>query len=202
MSAGLDNQVREQAGKRRQRHASPGKVKQPNIFRKKNDLWEVCYQDKMVQLAEVKGFHDLVRLMAAPGSEVHCTEIMGVVDTLGREEASIDKKALQSYEARIRELREEIEEADEMNDPVRREKCSLELEQLTDHIAKAMGLGGRNRQLKAPAERARSAVTWRIRSAIKKIESAHPALGRHLANAIRTGTFCCYEPEKALEWHL
>ena len=39
------------------------------------------------------------------------------------------------------------------------------------------------------------AVTWRIRNAIKKIASAHPRLGRHLENSVRTGTFCVYEPE-------
>ena len=46
-------------------------------------------------------------------------------------------------------------------------------------------------------ERARSAVTWRIRNAIKKIGQAHPRLGRHLENAVRTGTFCVYQPEVA-----
>jgi hypothetical protein len=89
-----------------------------------------------------------------------------------------------------------------MNDLGRSEKLTVELEQLTDHITKAMGLGNRTRRLKAPAERARAAVTWRIRSAIKKIGAIHPALGQHLTNSIRTGTFCCYNPEKNLMWQL
>jgi hypothetical protein len=49
------------------------------------------------------------------------------------------------------------------------------------------------------AERARSAVTWRIRSAIKKIAPAHPRLGRHIENTVRTGTFCVYVPETPIE---
>jgi hypothetical protein len=52
------------------------------------------------------------------------------------------------------------------------------------------------------AERARSAVTWRIRNAIKKTASAHPRRGRHLKKSIRAGTFCVYEPEVATDWVL
>jgi hypothetical protein len=43
-------------------------------------------------------------------------------------------------------------------------------------------------------------VTWRIRSALTKIEDAHPALGRHLRNSVRTGTFCSYRPERMVDW--
>jgi hypothetical protein len=45
-------------------------------------------------------------------------------------------------------------------------------------------------------------VTWRIRSAIKKVASAHPRLGRHLDNAVRTGHFCVYQPEAVIGWLL
>ena len=64
------------------------------------------------------------------------------------------------------------------------------------------GLGGRARKAGDHAERARSAVTWRIRSAITRIEAVHPALGRHLKNSVRTGTFCAYTPEERFDWHL
>jgi len=52
------------------------------------------------------------------------------------------------------------------------------------------------------AERARSTVTWRIRHAIRRIGQAHPALGRHLANAVRTGLFCSYRPERRIDWRI
>jgi len=52
------------------------------------------------------------------------------------------------------------------------------------------------------AEKARMAVTWRIRHAIRKIEAAHPELGRHLANSLRTGTFCTDRPERPVAWQL
>ena len=44
------------------------------------------------------------------------------------------------------------------------------------------------------AERARKAVTARIRDAIRRITEAHPELGAHLDRTVRTGTTCRYEP--------
>jgi hypothetical protein len=45
------------------------------------------------------------------------------------------------------------------------------------------------------AERARLSVTKNIRGAIEKIREANPALGRHLANSIKTGYLCSYSPD-------
>ena len=75
-----------------------------------------------------------------------------------------------------------------------------ELDRIVETLSGALGLGGRARRIGSAAERARSAVTWRIRSAIRKIAAAHPRLGRHLDNSVRTGTFCAYEPETAVNW--
>ena len=44
------------------------------------------------------------------------------------------------------------------------------------------------------AERARKAVTARIRDAIRRIGAAHPDLGAHLDRTVRTGTTCRYDP--------
>jgi hypothetical protein len=85
-------------------------------------------------------------------------------------------------------------------DDARAETAREELDKLTDALAAAFGLGGRPRKSGHPAERARSAVTWRIRSALGKVEEAHPALGRHLRNSVRTGTFCSYRPERPGGW--
>jgi TolB-like protein/tetratricopeptide (TPR) repeat protein len=174
----------------------------PNSFKPENGMWHMRFEDKAIQLQEVKGFHDLARLMDTPGVEVHCTEMMGNPDSFMENDPVLDDKAKQSYEQRIRDLRDEIRNAEEMNDLIRAEKFKSELDQLTHHLAKALGIGRRPRKLNAAAERARAAVTWRLRSAIKKIEAAHPALGQHLANTIRTGTFCSYTPEKDQNWHL
>jgi hypothetical protein len=62
----------------------------------------------------------------------------------------------------------------------------------------AAGRGGGTRQINPAHERARAAVTWRIRAAIRKIAAAHGSLGRHLDNAVKTRSRCVYAPEKPL----
>lgn len=176
--------------------------RQGNIFKKQKDLWHMAFEGTSINLPEIKGFFDLARLLATPGEEVHCTELMGAPDSLSDHDTAIDEKARQAYAQRIRDLHNEIATAEEMNDLGRMETLSSELDQLTEHLTKALGLGQRLRPLNAPAERARAAVTWRIRNAIKKIKTAHPALGHHLTQAIRTGNFCAYAPEKDQIWDL
>ena len=114
----------------------------------------------------------------------------------------LDPQARREYRKRIEELQAEAERAEAQNDAPRTERLRSELEAVVDELAKATGLRGRSRQIADTAERARSAVTWRIRSAIKKISAAHPRLGHHLSNSIRTGSFCSYSPETATAWKL
>jgi hypothetical protein len=40
-----------------------------------------------------------------------------------------------------------------------------------------------------------------VEMAQKKIAKAHPQLGRHLETAVRTGTFCLYQPERPVDRH-
>jgi TolB-like protein len=201
VSAGLDCHGCDRVFAKQKAPPAPS-FTQPNTFKNKNGLWHMTYEDRSIQIQEVKGFHDLARLLTTPGREVHCMKMMGSPDSVGEDTPAMDRKALNAYEERIRDLRQEIREAREMNDLGRSEQLTGELDQLTEHITKTLGMGRRSRRLNTETERARAAVTWRIRSAIKKIGTAHPALGHHLTNAIHTGTFCCYDPEKDQTWHL
>ena len=103
---------------------------------------------------------------------------------------------------RLAELQREIDDADRDNDPARGSRAREEMDALVEALAGALGLGGRSRSLGSATERARSAVTWRIRSAVRKIATVHPALGRHLENSIRTGTYCSYQPERPIDWDI
>jgi hypothetical protein len=49
-------------------------------------------------------------------------------------------------------------------------------------------------------ERARKAVTNRIRQTLARVASVHQALGLHLRNAVHTGTRCVYTPERPTRW--
>ncbi|MEM8952643.1 MAG: tetratricopeptide repeat protein [Verrucomicrobiota bacterium] len=181
---------------------SPIKVAQNDhpVFRLENNLRIVAYEGAKTRLPEIKGFKDIERILANKDAEIHCTELMGNVSEDGAPDEIMDAKARSEYARNIRELQADLEDAKAANDSARAESIREELDPLIDHLAKSVGVGGRSRKMAAPAERARSAVTWRIRSAIRKIEAAHPALGRHLENSIRTGTFCAYSPEKPVHW--
>ena len=67
----------------------------------------------------------------------------------------------------------------------RAERAQVELDAVVEHLAAALGLGGRSRSGAGTAERARSAVTQRIRATIRRLGDEHPELGRHLEASIR-----------------
>jgi hypothetical protein len=98
------------------------------------------------------------------------------------------------------ELQAEIDEAQAANDPARADHAQVELDALVEHLSAALGLRGRARGTGTSAERARSAVTYRIRAAIKRIQDVHPDLARHLDHSVRTGTWCVYRPEMPVTW--
>lgn len=181
--------------------ALPDKASHQNVFRKEQDVWEVSFLGQSVLLTEVKGFYDLFTLLLRQREEIHCTELMQSENPADADEV-FDEKAKHNYKKRIQSLQEDLTEAEAMQDYERAETLSRELDQLIEHVTKAIGMGGKTRKLKSPVERSRAAVTLRIRSAIKKISQSHPDLGMHLTNAVKTGTFCTYHPEQEMSWVL
>jgi len=169
-------------------------------FRRDGRVWHVSYAGQGAQLVELKGFHDLATLLSAPGEPVHCLELSGAPPTAGSRHEVLDSQARHEYRSRIEELQSELERAESDNDPGRAESARAELDAVIDELSRAAGLGGRTRAMASDAERARTATTWRIRSAIKKIRAAHPRLGQHLDNSVRTGAFCVYAPETPPNW--
>jgi hypothetical protein len=173
------------------------------MFRREGELWTLMFQGQIARLPQAKGFDDLAKLMARPGIEVHCLELADrPVEQGGGDDRMLDDRARREIRTRARELQRDIEEADAANDLARAARARQEMEQILEALSGAIGLGGRSRTLGGAAERARSSVTWRIRSAIKRIGAVHPRLARHLRNAVRTGTFCVYQPESPIDWTL
>jgi tetratricopeptide (TPR) repeat protein len=192
-----------------------------NEFRRHGDVWTVAFDGQAVQLKDSKGLRDIAILLRRPGAEVHCSELIAAVEgsapraPSGRELAEagiserewvgdevLDQQAREAYRKRLVELREELEEAEEGNDIERAARARREMDLLAGELAAAFGLGGRSRKTGDPTERARKAVTERIRAVINRVERAHPALGRHLRHSIHTGTFCSYRPEAPPDWAL
>jgi hypothetical protein len=114
------------------------------------------------------------------------------------------RDARASYRRRLVDLRDELAEAAAYGDLGRTDRLRAEMEFLTEELASAMGIGGSPRRVGGPSERARSAVTQNIRSALKRLVQALPVLDAPLARRIRTGAFCVYEPDpsRPVPWEL
>ena len=189
---------------RSQVRVRPSEIARPdgNTFLRENDVWSISYHGTGARLVGLKGFYDISRLLAQPDEPLHCLELSGAPLSSSAPDQILDEQARREYRRRIEELQQELEQAEADHDPARAEPARHELDTLIDELARATGFHGRSRKMANAAERARSAVTWRIRSAIKKIRAAHPRLGQHLSNSIRTGNFCVYSPEIAIRWEL
>jgi tetratricopeptide (TPR) repeat protein len=198
--------------------AEAGATPEGNVFRKEGDFWTVGFANRVARLKDAKGLRDLARLLAQPGREMHVLDLAdGRGSRRGLDRASaaaqglraagdswevIDAEAREAYKTRLGELDADLEEADRAGDIERSARAREERDALVAQLAAAYGLGGRARRSGDAAERARSAVTWRIRDALVRIEAAHPELGHHLRHSVRTGTFCVYDPEEPADWCL
>lgn len=170
------------------------------VFRRTGDHWEVTFDNRTVHLIHTKGMGDLAVLIAHPGRDVHCVELAGAAVEQPSTGEVIDPSARRAYEERVRELQAELDQADADHDIGRAEQARQELDAIVDHLTVALGLAGHARRSAGTAERARTAVTQRVRSTVRRIADAHPALGNHLERSVRTGTYCSYRPDRAVDW--
>lgn len=179
----------------------PAPTTSPSLV-ERGAVWDVAYRGREVTVRASKGLADLAVLVASPGREHHCLDLTGA----GVQESStgevIDAEARRAYEQRIRDLQEDIDDAESSNDVGRAERAQAQLDALVDHLTAAIGRGGRTRRASATAERARTAVTQRLRATMRQIGELHPELGRHLRASVRTGLYCSYEPPEATAWEI
>jgi tetratricopeptide (TPR) repeat protein len=187
------------------------------VFRREGDYWTVAYAGQTAHLRDMKGLRYLACLLRRPGREVHVLELVreaeglpteparglssgAVVETglrrsrLDEADRLFDPQAKAAYRRRLHELEEDLEEARSWGDPERAARAEQEMDALTQELLRGAGLGGRDRALPSPAERARVSVTKAIRKAVTMIARQCPALGDHLAASVRTGRYCSYAP--------
>jgi TolB-like protein len=172
-----------------------------NMLIRENGLWLLAFDGKAIRLPDAKGLMDIHKLIAMAEQEVHCTELINT-EVTAPAMLVFDERAKQSYKKRMVELQEEIRAAENHNDLARTSSLQQEYDDLLEHLTVSLGLKGRIRKTNDPIEKTRSAVTWRIRSIIKKIDGQHPSLGKHLSASVKTGVFCSYSPEKPVVWVL
>ena len=160
------------------------------------DMWLVVLGDKSFRLKDGRGLHYLARLVAEPEREIHALDLAeaGGDETRGDAGEVLDANARAAYRKRLAELEEDLREAESWNDGARVLRARTEMELLANELSRAVGLGGRPRRAGSAAERARIAVTRRIKDLFKRAGEVAPELGRYLENTVKTGTYCVYRP--------
>ncbi len=166
--------------------------------------WSATWGGTSLRLQDTKGLRYLAELIARPGTERHVLDLVdhvegvrpGAVDrrALGDAGAILDGQARFTYRHRIADLRIEIDDALSEGRLEGAEALQAEHDQLVSQLARAFGLGGRDRRVASAAERSRLNVTRAIRSAIAKIADAMPEPGAALGHRVRTGLYCAYDP--------
>jgi hypothetical protein len=163
---------------------------------REGDMWAISAATEF-RLKDSRGLQLLARLVTEPGRELHVVDLMappGEVGLVTDAGDVLDPRAIAEYRRRLEQLREDAREAEAWNDTSRAERANAEIDAVAAELARAVGLGGRPRKAGASAEKARINVRQRLRDAIARIAAQDPALGRHLRWAVRTGTYCVYDP--------
>jgi tetratricopeptide (TPR) repeat protein len=165
-------------------------------LQKEGELWSFESAGRTFRLKDSRGVQMLAELLLHPGREFHVLTLAGsdAIDT-GDAGEVIDKEAAQAYREHVEDLRDQIAEAESWGDSARAEGLRNKLERVAAELARGVGLGGRSRRAGAAAERARVNVQRRLRDSIRRIGEQDQKLGRYLDRAVRTGTFCAYEPD-------
>ena len=149
-------------------------------------------------------------LVAEPGRERHALDLVDRVEgvergidrrRLGDAGPALDDQARAAYRRRIEVLRGDIDVALELGHDDAAARAQDELQQLVGQLARAFGLDGRGRRDGSVVERARLNVTRALRSATARLGAAHPA-AQGIDRALRTGTYCAYEPglDDSVHW--
>ncbi|SFQ68913.1 AAA ATPase domain-containing protein [Amycolatopsis arida] len=176
-------------------------------FRFSGGVWTLTWAGRTVHLPDAKGLRDLHTLLGHPGEDIPAVRLLdpagGEVVVAARRmggDAVLDDEAKARYRRRLAVLDDEIDRAVERGADDRAAELDRERAALLDELRTAAGLGGRPRRLGDEAERARKAVTARIRDVLRRLDERHPELAEHLRASVSTGASCRYAPDGGVSW--
>jgi hypothetical protein len=157
-------------------------VRRAHLRRAGGDVWMVG-ADAVVPLRDLRGLRYLRELVRRPGQPIRALDLVaGGAPTLAEPHLGevADRRALDAYRRRLREIDDELDEAESWSDSGRVSKARAERDALVEEIARSTGLGGRPRTAGGSEERARVAVKKAISAAIERVETVDPVLADHL----------------------
>ena len=162
---------------------------------REGEVWAITSRGTTFRLRDSRGLRILATLVERPNEDLHALDLADSSDgTIDRGDAGevLDARARSEYRARLVDLRDDLADAERRGDLGWIDRLRTEAELIQAELSRAFAPGGRARRTGAAAERARSAVTRRVRDAIAKIREHDAELGAHLEWAVRTGATCCF----------
>lgn len=199
-------------------------AKDENVFRWCGGTWQMKFDNKEIYPPDSFGLRYIHHLLKHPNREIHVNDLKQI--TANSEEAKqplkskgknvgtaeglketnikhdlLDQDAIVEYNNRIKELKREKEDAEELRNDEKVAKIQEEIETIQGELKSSMGIGGTLRKFTDATEKNRVAITNCIRDALCKLEKTHPSLQEHL-KAIETGEKCAYKPENNIDWNL
>ena len=172
-------------------------------MRRQGAVWHLTFAEQQATLPHLKGLTDLASLLANPGRDIHALDLVDAADRTATAGSLADRQTLHAYRQRLTELDQDIAQAEQHHDTERLARHVIERQALLDELGHVSGIGHRPRPFaNTPAERARKAVTARIRDAIRKIEHDLPELAAHLERSIVTGNYCRYRDDGTTTWDI
>jgi tetratricopeptide (TPR) repeat protein len=173
-----------------------------SLLRREGEYWTIIFDGRLLRVRDTRGVRYLARLVGNPGRELLAVDLVSAArwaiepSPLPGSAAGdvLDVRAVAAYRRRLDGLRDALQEARTFNDPSRAAQLESEIEWLARQLSGGLGLHGR-RRAGSSVERARLNVRKGIATVLHKLGELNPALGRHLAATVRTGTFCSYTPD-------
>jgi hypothetical protein len=166
-------------------------------MRRIGTLWHITFAGRDLAVPSSKGLADIARLLARPDVDVHVLDLVDARDRSGPAGAVVDRRTLDAYRQRLADLDDDVADAERQDDTERRARAESERAAIIAELRRVTRVGGQSRGFSNhPAERARKAVSGRIRDAIRKLRPDHPELADHLERSILTGNYCRYRTEE------
>ena len=186
-----------------------------NIFRKKGNTWEICFQGcGIFFLSDMLGLNYIHQLLRNPNKEINVatlemynaadmtrkTRDTDLEDDLNTDGESVDlimdKEYKDSVKKKLYELSEARSEAETRGDEEALIRIDDETESIKNSLASSSGLSGKSREMSSADEKARQRVRKAINKLYEKIEldGKCPELIKYFKKYVSTGVMCEYKP--------
>jgi len=190
----------------RYRQAADDSASPTPCFRLEGEFWKISFENERTSLKDHVGLRSIARLLATPGRPWHSADLVAqhVGDPDRKRSVSAGKisdgEAIRQYKKRWHDIEAELRQATAAGDPHGQLELREEAEEIERHLKRITTVRGNPRSATNEDQKARQAVSAAIRRALRTISSKHPPLWRHLYKYLKTGLFCCYEPDPPIDW--